>query len=126
MLNYRGNQGKNPLLLMVKNIGLVLAGIIGATAVPSIASTASQQLSNSEMNPVVLTEGQVKFITEFDAATGRNFSGLAATPGGIAIIKTATVACNNVAFQKQFVISAGGTQKQAEYASNKFQTLFCK
>ena len=110
---------------MIKNIGFILAGIIGATAVPSIASTAGEFVSNSDANPVSLTPGQVEFINQFDTATGRNFSGLAMTPGAVAIIKTATIACNNVEFQKQFVISAGGNQKQAEYASNKFQTLFC-
>jgi hypothetical protein len=110
---------------MIKNICLVLAGIVGATAVPSIASTAREYISNLNANSVVLTQGQVEFIRQFDSATGSNFSGLAATPGATAIIKTATVACNNVEFQKQFVISAGGTQIDAEYASNKFQTLFC-
>lgn len=110
---------------MVKNIGFILAGIVGATAVPSIASTAGEFVSNSNANPVSLTPGQVEFIKQFDTATGRNFSGLVATPGAAAIVKTATVACGNVEFQKQFVISAGGNQKQAEYASEKFQTLFC-
>jgi len=111
---------------MIKNIGLVLAGIVGATAVPSIASTAGEYISNSNANPVALTPGQVEFIRQFDTATGRNFSGLAATPGAITIIKSASIACGNVEFQKQFVVSAGGNQKQAEYASNKFETLFCQ
>jgi len=102
---------------MIKNLGFVLAGIVGATAVPSIASTATET--------VTLTPGQSEFIRQFDVATGRNFSGLAATPGAVPIIKAASVACGNVEFQKQFVFSAGGNQKQAEYASNKFQTLFC-
>lgn len=110
---------------MIKNIGLILVGIIGATAIPSIASTAGEFVSSSNTNSVVLTPGQVEFIRQFDFATGTNFSGLAATPGATAVIKTATVACNNVEFQKQFVASAGGTQKQAEDASNKFQKLFC-
>jgi len=111
---------------MIKNIGLVLAGIVGATAVPSIASTAGEYVLNSTANPVVLTPGQVEFIRQFDTATGRNFSGLAATPGAITIIKSASIACGNVEFQKQFVVSAGGNQKQAEYTSNKFESLFCQ
>ena len=110
---------------MIKNVALVFTGIIGATAIPSIASTAGEFVSNSNANPVSLTTGQVEFIKQFDTATGRNFSGLVTTPGGVVIIKTATVACGNEEFQKQFVISAGGNQKQAEYASNKFQKLFC-
>jgi len=111
---------------MIKNIGFVLAGIVGATAVPSIASTAGHYVSESTVNAVSLTPGQVEFIRQFDTATGRNFSGLAATPGATTIIKTASIACGNVEFQKQFVFSAGGNQKQAEYASNKFESLFCK
>jgi hypothetical protein len=102
---------------MIKNIGLVLAGVIGATAVPSIASTAS--------DTVTLTPGQAEFIRQFDVATGRNFSGLAATPGAVAIIKSASIACGNVEFQKQFVFSAGGNQAQADYTTKKFESLFC-
>lgn len=102
---------------MIKNAVLVLAGVIGATAVPSIASTASET--------VTLTPGQVEFIRQFDAATGRNFSSLAIQPTAVPIIKSASIACGNVEFQKQFVYSAGGNDAQAEYASKKFETLFC-
>ena len=102
---------------MIKNIGLVLAGVIGATAIPSIASTTSET--------VTLTPGQIEFIRQFDVATGSNFSGLAATPGAIPIIKSATLACGNVEFQRQVVFSAGGNQAQAEYTTNKFESLFC-
>ena len=102
---------------MIKNIGLVLAGVIGATAIPSIASTASET--------VTLTPGQAEFIRQFDTATGRNFSGLAASPGAVPIIKSASIACGNVEFQKQFVYSAGGNEVQANYASKKFESLFC-
>ena len=103
---------------ILKNFGFVAAGLIGATAVPSIASIATES--------VTLTSGQIEFIRQFDTATGRNFSGLAATPGASTIIKSASITCGNVEFQKQFVISAGGNQKQAGYASNKFETLFCQ
>jgi hypothetical protein len=119
------NQNK-PKSIMIKNIGLVLAGIVGATAVPSIASTAGEYVSNSNANPIALTPGQVEFIRQFDVATGKNFSGLAATPGASTIIKSASVACGNVEFQKQFAISAGGNKKQAQYASDKFENLFCQ
>ncbi len=102
---------------MIKNIGFVLAGIIGATAVPSIASTVS--------NSTDLTESQIEFIKQVDSETGSKFTNLLNTPGANTIIKTATVACGNVEFQKQFMFSAGGNEKDAEYASNKFETLFC-
>lgn len=100
-----------------KNLGFIAAGLIGATTIPSIASTATET--------VTLTSGQIEFIRQFDTATGRNFSGLAATPGAIPIIKSASIACGNVEFQKQVVYSAGGNKAQADYTSNKFESLFC-
>ena len=102
---------------ILKNVGFVAAGLIGATTIPSIASTATET--------VTLTSGQIEFIRQFDSATGRNFSGIVATPGAIPIIKSASVACGNVELQKQTVFAAGGNQIQANYASNKFETLFC-
>jgi hypothetical protein len=102
---------------MLKNLGFIAAGAVVASTVPSIASTATET--------VTLTPGQIEFIRQFDQATGRNFSGLAATPGAIPIIKSATAACGNTILQKQTVIAAGGNQVQADYASNKFETLFC-
>jgi len=102
---------------MIKNIALVFAGVIGAAAIPSIASTASET--------VTLTPGQIEFIRQVDKETNSNFSNLSSNPGSVQIIKSASVACGNVEFQKQFIYSAGGSKIDAEYASKKFETLFC-
>jgi hypothetical protein len=103
---------------ILKNVGFVAVGLIGATAIPSIASTATET--------VTLTSGQIEFIRKLDSASGKtNFRGLAENPAAIPMIKSATVACGNIDLQKQAVYAAGGNQIQAKYASHNFETLFC-
>ncbi len=104
--------------MIFKSLGLIAAGTLLTATIPSIASTTSEATT--------LTPGQIEFIKQFDAATGKNFSNLTTNPGAVSIIKTATVACGKVEVQKQFAASAGATKSQAEYASKKFETLFCK
>lgn len=104
--------------MIFKTLGLIASGAVLTATIPSIASTKTEA--------VTLTPGQIEFIKQLDSATGKNFSSLAKNPGAVSIIKSATVACGNVDVQKQFVISAGGNPSQAEYASKKFETLFCQ
>lgn len=103
---------------ILQNVCLVAAGVIGATAIPSIASTATDVAS--------LTPGQLEFIRKLDNASGKtNFRGLVENPAAIPMIKSATAACGNIDLQKQVVYAAGGNQVQAKYASYNFETLFC-
>lgn len=102
---------------ILKNFGFVAAGLIGATAVPSIASTATEV--------VTLTPGQLEFIQQFDYAANTNFRGLTGNPAAVPLIKSATAACGNKNLQIQTVYAAGGNKADADYASNKFETLFC-
>jgi hydroxymethylglutaryl-CoA reductase len=102
---------------ILKNVGFVAAGLIGATAIPSIASTATETIT--------LTPGQIEFIRQFDYASKTNFSGLVQNPAAIPMIKSASAACGNLELQKQTVYAAGGNKADADYASNKFETLFC-
>lgn len=103
--------------MIFKSLGLIASGAVLTAAIPSIASTTTEATT--------LTPGQIEFIKQFDYATGKDFSSFAKNPSAVPIIKSATVACGNVNVQKQFVISAGGNQSQAEYASKQFETLFC-
>ena len=104
--------------MILKSLGLVASGALLTATIPSIASTTSEATT--------LTPGQIEFIKQFDAAAGKNFSNLTSNPGAVSLIKTASVACGKVEIQKQFAISAGATKTQADYASRKFETLFCR
>lgn len=103
---------------MIKNLGFIAAGALLTATIPSIASTTSESVS--------LTPGQIEFIRQFDYAAKTNFSNLANNPAAVGMIKSATIACGNIDLQKQTVYAAGGTESQANYASNKFETLFCR
>lgn len=103
--------------MIIKSLGLLASGALLTATIPSIASTSSKVTA--------LTPGQIQFIKQFDAATGKNFSSLSKNPGAVSIIKSASIVCGKVEIQKQFAISSGATKSQADYASNKFETLFC-
>lgn len=104
--------------MIFKSLGLIASGAVLTATIPSIASTTNEA--------VTLTPGQIEFIKQFDAETGKNFSNFTTNPSAVPIIKSANVACGKVDIQKQFIISAGGNSADAEYASNKFETLFCQ
>lgn len=101
-----------------KNLFFVFTGIISSLANPSFASTTPQSTN--------LTPGQIEFIRQLDFIAKTNFQELAKNPAVIPLIKSASLACGNISLQKQAVYAAGGNTSQANYASNKFETLFCK
>ena len=95
-----------------------LIGFLAGAVVPSFASTPVRQHFQ-------LTEGQREFIQEFDFAAGTKFLPIAETPAAVPFLKTALLACDNIALQRQVLIAAGGSEDQIQYAIDRFNRGFC-
>lgn len=106
----------------MKKTSLVIGGLLAALAVPAIASSQSE-------SPIVhsasLLPNQVEFLKLVDNEAGTNLSSLKDNPTVINLIQASSRACGNVNLQKQVISALGGTEADENYASSKFQTLFC-
>lgn len=107
----------------MKKTALIISGIAAAAiAVPAIASTQTEQ---SVVHSAALLPNQVQFLQLVDKEAGTNLSSLKNDPTVIMLVQASARACNNIQLQRQVISALGGTQADATYASNKFQTVFC-
>jgi len=106
----------------MKKTSLIIGGLLAALAVPAIASTQSE-------SPIVhsasLLPNQVEFLNLVDSEAGTNLSTLKNDPTVVTLIQASARACGNIDLQKQVISALGGNEADANYASNKFQTVFC-
>lgn len=106
----------------MKKTSLVIGGLLAALAVPAIASTQSE-------SPIVhsssLLPNQVEFLKLVDSEAGTNLSSLKDNPTVITLVQASARACGNTELQKKVISALGGSELDGNYASSKFQTVFC-
>ncbi len=107
----------------MKTLPFILGGVLTTVlVVPAIASIQSESTIVHSAN---LLPNQVEFLKLVDKEAGTNLSSLKNDPTIIMLVQASARACDNVNLQKKVISSLGGTEMDASYASNKFQTLFC-
>jgi len=106
----------------MKKTSLVIGGLLAALAVPAIAST---QNESPIVHSASLLPNQVEFLKLVDNEAGTNLSSLKDDTTVITLVQASARACGNVELQKKVISALGGNDADKNYASNKFQTLFC-
>jgi len=106
----------------MKKTSLVIGGLLAALAVPAIAST---QNESPIVHSASLLPNQVEFLKLVDNEAGTNLSSLKDDSTVITLVQASARACGNVELQKKVISALGGNDADKNYASNKFQTLFC-
>jgi len=106
----------------MKKTSLVIGGLLAALAVPAIAST---QNESPIVHSASLLPNQVEFLKLVDNEAGTNLSSLKDDSTVITLVQASARACGNVELQKKVISALGGNEADKNYASNKFQTLFC-
>ena len=123
MLYYYSNQRTKDLLFKMKKTPIILGGLLAALAVPVIAST---QNESPVIHSAALLPNQVEFLKLVDKESGTNLSSLKNDSTAIMLVQASARACNNIGLQKQVISALGGNESDANYASSKFQSVFCK
>jgi hypothetical protein len=107
----------------MKKTPVIICSFLAALAVPAIAST---QNESPIVHSASLLPNQVEFLKLVDSEAGTNLSSLKNNPTVIALIQASARTCGNVELQKQVISALGGTVSDGNYASNKFQSVFCQ
>jgi len=106
----------------MKKTAIVLAAAAASLAIPVFATT---QTESPIIHSASLLPNQVAFLKTIDNEAGTNISSLKEDPTAIMLVQASARVCGNTELQKKTIRALGGTQADANYASNKFQTLFC-
>ena len=107
----------------MKKTPIIICGLLAALAFPAIAST---QNESSIVHSTSLLPNQVEFLKLVDSESGTNLSSLKNNPTVINLVQASARMCGNVELQKKVISALGGTVADENYASNKFQSVFCQ
>jgi len=107
----------------MKKTPIIIFGLLAVLSVPVIAST---QNESSIVHSASLLPNQVEFLKLVDSEAGTNLSSLKNNPTVITIVQASARTCGNVELQKKVISALGGTVADENYASNKFQSIFCQ
>lgn len=103
----------------------IVASIIAASVTAIVIGVSNANANSNEQNVQVVTQQQKDFIKNIDNQMGTNLYSMIDMPIAYAAMDMAYFACGDTDVQKKFIKAIGGTESDAQYASNQFETKYC-